>query len=56
MGSLGERWPSEKVTPELKLKGPAQISQGKDVEVDRINGTFQVFGTICVKARRQDQS
>ena len=43
-----------KVAPELKLKGPAQISQQKEVETDRISGTFYVFEIICVNAKRQD--
>lgn len=55
-GRLGERRLPEKVTPELKLNGPAQVGQGTEAEEDGINGMFHVLGTICVKAGRQDQS
>lgn len=49
MGSLGNRWLPKEMNPEVRPKRPAQISQEKEVEVDELKRTVQMFETICVK-------
>lgn len=49
MGSLADRWLPKEMTSEVRPKRPAQISQEKEVEVDELKRTVQMFETICVK-------